>query len=235
MALGRVPSRKEVAGRETDTADCRGPDMRAFSHHWVGKLTSCGRCGATGPREVDRDTEKEDVWHQTSRYRRVPRAIGGGMERARSRCQRPRSISSTSTRSSARGSARLAFEQPTKGADRDALGARTPRWSVAHANRRRDAASRVPVPVEQVGQTGPTLIPAGADKQVPSQASPKPETARDQFLYDFKGGSLRSPPAPAAGGRRRPSSPARSSMLHDLASRALATTSLSPASRRRQA
>ena len=30
----------------------------------------------------------------------------------------------------------------------------------------------------------------------------------EQFLYPFKGGSLRSPPAPAAGGRKRPSSPA---------------------------
>ena len=29
----------------------------------------------------------------------------------------------------------------------------------------------------------------------------------EQSLYDFKGGSLRSPPAPAAGGRKRPSSP----------------------------
>src|SRR5215208_4649183 len=170
MALGRVPSRKEVAGRETDTSGLQGSRHEGLFSPLGGKLTSCGRCGATGPREVDRDTEKEDVWHQTSRYRRVPRAIGGGMEGARSRCQRPRSISSTSTRSSARGSARLAFEQPTKGADRDALGARTPRWSVAHANRRRDAASRVPVPVEQVGQTGPTLIPAGADKRVPSKA-----------------------------------------------------------------
>jgi hypothetical protein len=31
---------------------------------------------------------------------------------------------------------------------------------------------------------------------------------REDLLYEFKGGSLRSPPAPAAGGRKRPSSPA---------------------------
>jgi hypothetical protein len=31
---------------------------------------------------------------------------------------------------------------------------------------------------------------------------------REQFLYDIKCGSLRSPPAPTAGGRKRPSSPA---------------------------
>ena len=31
---------------------------------------------------------------------------------------------------------------------------------------------------------------------------------REDLLYDIKGGSLRSPPAPAAGGRKRPSSPA---------------------------
>src|SRR4051794_18618931 len=30
----------------------------------------------------------------------------------------------------------------------------------------------------------------------------------EHLLYDIKGGSLRSPPAPAAGGRKRPSSPA---------------------------
>jgi hypothetical protein len=35
----------------------------------------------------------------------------------------------------------------------------------------------------------------------------KPAAVREDFLYDFKGGSRRSPPAPAAGGRKRPSSP----------------------------
>jgi hypothetical protein len=35
----------------------------------------------------------------------------------------------------------------------------------------------------------------------------------DEFLYVFKGGSLRSPPAPAAGGRKRPSSPAPTSRV----------------------
>ena len=32
------------------------------------------------------------------------------------------------------------------------------------------------------------------------------EVQREELLYDIKGGSLRSPPAPAAGGRKRPSS-----------------------------
>jgi hypothetical protein len=41
-----------------------------------------------------------------------------------------------------------------------------------------------------------------------------PISRREDFLYDFKGGSLRSPPAPpAAGGRKRPSSPRRTSRV----------------------
>jgi len=36
----------------------------------------------------------------------------------------------------------------------------------------------------------------------------------NDILHVIKGGSLRSPPAPAAGGRKRPSSPARGSTLH---------------------
>ena len=44
-------------------------------------------------------------------------------------------------------------------------------------------------------------------KHQPGQDTPG-AAGREHILYEIKGGSLRSPPAPAAGGRKRPSSPA---------------------------
>jgi hypothetical protein len=52
--------------------------------------------------------------------------------------------------------------------------------------------------------------------------------AREECLYVVKGGSLRSPPTPAAGGRRRPSSPApclrRGNLIRGGDQRVAATT-----------
>jgi hypothetical protein len=57
------------------------------------------------------------------------------------------------------------------------------------------------------------LRPAGVKHQLrlTAQRHPTkdkvPRSVREDLVYDFKGGSLRWPPAPAAGGRKRPSSP----------------------------
>src|SRR5688500_127905 len=67
----------------------------------------------------------------------------------------------------------------------------TPRTTRADHGRRRQACPETPASSKSRDSTA-----AGA-------------AARENFLYDFKGGSLRSPPAPAAGGRKRPSSRAR--------------------------
>jgi hypothetical protein len=65
---------------------------------------------------------------------------------------------------------------------------RTPRRSCIHRN---------------AGATGAAEL--RATRQPMSTRQPQ---CRDDFLYDIKGGGLRPPPAPATGGRKRPSSPA---------------------------
>jgi hypothetical protein len=52
---------------------------------------------------------------------------------------------------------------------------------------------------ELIGGTARTYL---ARPEEQKQARPP---CGDDFLYDVKGGSLRSPPPPAAGGRKRPS------------------------------